>query len=309
MTSSRYDELRKRLIGPVYPILPAFHEDFSLDLQSVTGYVEYLNSFNVRALMLTAGTSRFNLLSNEEISQLNRTLVEANKGQSVSIIASPMTGSTSTAVKFAREAETIGADVLLIYYPERYYCDDYVYDYFKEISQNTTIGLMIHAYPMRHALDGQAYYSVDLCKRLIELGNVVGMKEEHLDPGHRFQLGAYVGKQFNLCVAGGGMRTFMASFLFHIPSYLVSVGSFKPDIEEKFYTAMMKKKFEKALNIVMNYEEPLFNAANHMGWHVAMKGVLSLLGLMSPHERPPLRSPDQHQWKVLKEVLTGFGWI
>ena len=60
---TKYEKIRKLIRGPVYPIPPAFNKDYSLDLDSVAGYVDYLNSFKVRTIMVTAGTSRLNLLS------------------------------------------------------------------------------------------------------------------------------------------------------------------------------------------------------------------------------------------------------
>lgn len=304
-----YDDLRERIRGPVYPILPAFNDDESLDFDATAQYVEYLNSFNVQALMVTAGTSRFNLLSNDEISQLNRTVVEANKGQAVVIVANPMIGPTSQAIAFAQEAEEMGADAMLLYNPERYYGDDPLYDYFSAIARSTKTGVMIHANPMRHAAGGAAQYSVDVCRRLAELDNFIGMKEEHGDADHRYKLATHLGDKLVFIVAGKAMRMFTGCFLFGVQAYLVSVGSFKPQIEEDFYAALMAGDYARALEPIRKYEEAFFDVAMPMGWHIAMKGALALLGLMPDFERTPLQPATVAEREKLRAVLSSFGWL
>lgn len=307
---SKYDDLLQRMKGPVYPVLPAFAEDLSMDLDATKAYVRYLNDHSVRTLMLTAGTSRYNLLSEDEISRLNRAMVEANDGKAITIVANPMTGPTFRAREFAKEAEAMGADILLVYYPERYYNDDQVYDYFASICEAADVGVMIHAYPMRSAVGGgTTNYSVDLCRRLSEIDNMVGMKEEHINESHRYKLAANLEGKFNLTVAGESMRMFMGCQMFGVDSYLVGVGSFKPQIEEDFYRNLMAGNTEAAFNAVHEIEEPFFDTAKKIGWHIAMKATLDLLGLMPDRERPPLPQVTDEQRAMLRTTLQQLGWL
>ncbi len=310
MAQNKYHTLQKKITGPVYPLLPAFQEDESLDLDALRRYVEYLNSHHVRCMMMTAGTSRYHLLERDEILQLNQAFLEANQGKSISIAATPMTGSTRSMVDFIKRVEEYGADIVLILYPERYYGDGRVYAFYEQVAEHTNIAIMIHAMPMRNGLgEGVSLYSVDLCKRLAKIDNIIGMKEEHFNPGHRFQLGVNVGDSMNICVAGGAMKTFMSAFLFNINSYLGGVGSFKPPLEEEFYTAMVQKNFDRACEIMMRYEYPLFAKVGGIGWHTSMKAILSLMNLMPATERSPMQQPDETQIKVLQELIQEFGWI
>lgn len=303
-----YEKLRKKIIGPAYPIPPAFSSDETLDYSSTRRYVSYLNSYSARTLVVTAGTSRFNLLTREEIIGLNRAVIEANDGKATVIAANPMTGSTKDAIQFAQEAHAMGADVLLVYYPERYYGDDRVYDYFRAILEASPIAIMIHANPMRHASGGQAFFSVNLCRRLAEYDNFIGMKEEHLDPTHRYKLAVHLSERMAFIVAGGGMRTFMSCYLFGIQATLTSIGSFRPDIEEAFYQKLMTNQFSDALAIVRQ-EEQLFDVAVPIGWHIAFKTILDIMGLMPPYERRPLQPPTSDERIRLQVLLQEFGWI
>ncbi len=302
------ETLRKKIIGPAYPIPPAFTADEALDYTATARYVTYLNHYAVRTLVVTAGTSRFNLLSRDEIVGLNRAVIEANEGKAIVIAANPMTGSTSDAIRFAQEVHAMGADVLLVYYPERYYGDARVYDYFAAILEASPMPIMIHANPMRHASGGQAFFSIDLCRRLTQYEHFIGMKEEHLDPTHRYKLAVNLSDRMAFIVAGGGMRTFMSCYLFGIQATLTSIGSFRPDIEERFYQKLMENQFSEALAIVRQ-EERLFDVAVPIGWHIAFKSILDIMGLMPPYERRPLQPPTADERARLQALLKELGWV
>ena len=121
MPSVQTKDLYERLHGPVYPILPAFNEDGTLNGPATAKYVRYLNRSNVRTLMVTAGTSRFNIMQRDEIINLNRIVIEENSRKAVVIAANPITGSTRDAIKLGKQFEDMGADAIMLYYPERHY--------------------------------------------------------------------------------------------------------------------------------------------------------------------------------------------
>lgn len=307
-----YADLRKKLKGPVYPILPAFNKDFSINYQTVASYVKFLNSHQVRTLMVTAGTSRFNLLTDAEIRKLNQVVVETNKNQATTVVANSMIGSTQRAIEFARQAEKIGADAILLYYPERYYNDERVFDYFQAVAARTKVGVLIHALPMRSAYAGispTAQFSLKLCQRLAQIDNIIGMKEESGQEDHRYKLAVHLKDKLALIVSGGSMRRFLSCVLFGVDAYLVGIGSFVPKIEEDFYEAVSRSDYQTALKIVVKYEEAFFEVAFPMGWHIAMKGAMNLLGLMPVAERPPLQPADPQERQQLRRVMIKLGWL
>ena len=303
---SKYTTLKDQLRGPVYPVCPAFTANGEFDVEATGNYIDFLLSKEVKVVMVTAGTSRFNLLSIDEVKQLNEVVVSRCKGKAITIAANQMIGSTKDAIDFTQHAEGIGADIILIYYPERYYGDDKVYDYFATIADSTDIGVMIHANPMRRAAaspNPNVNYSVDLCTRLTRLENMVGMKEEHGNSVHTYNLATNLSNEMAFIVAGGSMRLYLSCVLYGVQGFLVGVGNFIPQIEEDFYQLAIKGDYQGALKIVKEVEEPFFTAAMPMGWHIAMKGALNILGLMPNHERAPLAPADSAEMESLKEAL------
>src|SRR4051812_10245261 len=122
MATFSRDHIRTKLEGPVFPIPTPFTADGeAVDHEALERYVDFLAGAGVVALMSTVGTSRFNLLSMDEIKAVNATIAKAAKGRCIVILAGPMTGGTSLHVEFARHAEKTGADAFIAFLPERYY--------------------------------------------------------------------------------------------------------------------------------------------------------------------------------------------
>ena len=259
---------------------------------------------------VTAGTSRLNLLSSEETATLNRVVAQTAGPGVLTIGATPPSGSTDMASELARRAVDDGCDAVLLYFPERHYGDDAVFEYYAQIAARSKAPLMIHGVPLESGQGkGRVPYSLSLCRRLAGLDAVVGMKEEFGCEAVRYELAAHLGDRIPLIVAGASMRKYLGSALYGVCSWLVGVGSFVPRIEEEFFALMERGDHEAALAVVTGQEEPLFEVAMSMGWHVAMRALLDILGLMPGYERAPMARADQSQREQLQVLAARLGWL
>ena len=66
----------------VVAIPPSYFVE-SLETESTSEYVKYLHAHGATTVMTTAGTSQFNLLSTQEIHQLNQSIVDNFDGVSI----------------------------------------------------------------------------------------------------------------------------------------------------------------------------------------------------------------------------------
>jgi dihydrodipicolinate synthase/N-acetylneuraminate lyase len=307
---NKYINLKKKLKGPIYPIPPAFNKDQSLDEEGIINYVKFILSHNVRGIMVTAGTSRMNLLSYEEILLLNKLVIETVKKHSkenkpIIIAGNPPNLSTNKNIEFIKHIENYGADTILIYYPERYYNNQRIINYFNDIAKSTSMGILIHAVPIKGAVSGypSVPYTLELCKEICKNKNVIGMKEENGNESLRYKLVANLSNRISFIVAGESMRKFMSCAPFGVQSYLVGIGNFVPEIEENFFKYYEEKNFEKAFEIVRIYEEPFFDVSSKIGWHIAMKGAMEIFNLMKKYERDPLVPVNEKEYNELKNIL------
>ena len=310
---TRFDELRSRIRGPVFPIPVPFTSDEAVDYNALRGYAQFLVAHEAPVLMVTVGTSRFNLLTRAEMLAINEVVVEAAAGRAVVVAAGPgpASGSTRENVFFARHAREVGADAVLLVYPERWYGDDAVVGFFHDVAESADVGIMVHAVSMRDGFGGvhaRRMLDADLLSRIAEAPNVVGVKEENGDRAVYEAIFDRLNDRVPVIGAGGAMRRFIGDARRGAYTYLVGIGSFRPDLAVAFYRAVMAGDDARAARIAATYEDPYFEAAVGYGWHRALKETMHILDVMPPFERAPLHrlSPDER--RALAAIVASIGF-
>ncbi|MEM6902700.1 MAG: dihydrodipicolinate synthase family protein [Pseudomonadota bacterium] len=299
----------RELNGAVFPILTAFTEDGSLDLDATAAYVDKLVQGGAQTLMTTVGTSRFNLLTNDEIKQINARLAATIDGRATFIAASPMTGAFDLQLDFAKHAKATGADAFIAFYPERWYGDEHLKTFFYNLADQAGLPIMIHEMPMRSGLGGVAQYSLDLLDTLIAHPMIVGMKEECMDAGYAYKIHKRLRGRCGI-IGAGSMRNFLRDSAAGSQAYLVGVGSFFPQVANTFAALVNAGDVHAARDIMRRYEEPYFDRAVSFGWHIALKETLSIIGLMPAHERAPLARVGAEGRQALETLLRDeLGWL
>lgn len=301
------DHIRHNLEGPVFPILTPFTADGAVDHTALAKYVDFLAGAGVPALLSTVGTSRFNLLTFDEMKAVNATIAKAVDGRCICILAGPPSGTTALNIEFARHAESVGGDAFIAFFPERYYGEGPILEFFQALSDSVSIGVMIHEMPMRSGYGGQIQYSLDLLDKLVAMPGVVGMKEECMDGGYAYLLHRRLTGKAGI-IGAGSKRLYLRDFQAGAKSYLVGLGNFFPRVAMDFHKAMKEHRVNDAHAIVRAYEDPYFDVAVSVGWHIALKETLHLMNLMPPYERAPLPRLNETQRKKLEDCVDKLGW-
>ena len=291
----------KTIKGPVIPIPTPFYEDENIDFESLSSYVSKLVDLGIKNIMTTVGTSRYNLLSIEECKKVNETVVKSCKNKSVSIVANPIYGGTKHAIDFGNHAEEIGADYYLLYYPERHYGDDNIYNFYKTVANNINISVLIHEMPIRNGVGpGNVQFSIPLLKKLLAIPNIVGFKEEALDNDYsntileNFPNAVCIG-------AGGGMSRYLyRDFQRGAQAYLGGLGNFFPEIELEFFNCLQNGDVKKAESIVEKIELDYFKNVIPIGWHPHLKYAIYLQGWLPENERNPMKCLNNEEKKIIE---------
>jgi dihydrodipicolinate synthase/N-acetylneuraminate lyase len=291
----------KRFNGPVYPISPSFDENEKIEFKSTSKYIDYLSNNGVKIIMTTAGTSQFNLLTNKEIRELNLT-VSRFKGQK--ILGLPQLST----LHLLKEIEYLnnnldGDDIsLLILFPERYYSDDQIVQFFEDVCIVSNFPILVHGNLLKKGMGGTYEYSKPLLSRLSEIDGFIGIKEEASNIMHSTE---NISKNLEVIVAGGSMKRFWSLEPHGATTYLVGVGSFNPKWEEQFYneyyTDMVTSK-----NIITQIENPLFKTFMKCGWHLSMRTALKHMGFIKSDRRPfnqPTEKQKQNIINALNKIL------
>ncbi len=299
-----------KVTGPVIPLPTPFKADHSVDLDAMRSYVNWLIEHGIRNVMTTVGTSRYNLLTADEVKQVNEAVVSAADGRAITIVANPPVGGTAQAVDFAQHAESIGADLYLCIYPDRNYGEDYIFDFFNTVAQSVKTGILLHEMPMRNGLGGgTVQYSLPLLDRLFKVENIVGLKEESLDIGYGNKVVKAISEKAVVIGAGGGMSRYLRDYWLGAQAFLGGIGNFFPQLELEFFEAMTSRDYDKAFNIVHDIEAPFFSEMISIGWHPGLKGALAAKGLIPVHERAPLKEIGEADMNTIKNLLSNNGWL
>lgn len=300
-----------KVIGPVIPVPTPFDEKQEIRPDSMESYSKFLVENGIRNIMTTVGTSRYNLLTFDEVKSINTAMVKGMGGKGVSIVANPTVGGVKHAIDFAKHSEDIGADLLLLYFPERHYGDDNTFKFFETVAKNTNINILVHEMPMRNGFGGpNQQYSVDLIKRLLEIENIVGLKEEALDADYSNKVVSAVKDDAVIIGAGGGMSRYLSrDFDLGAKAFLGGIGGFEPHLELEFYEALQSGNKSRAEAIVNEIEKPYFADVCPLGWHPSLKSALALKGLMPKFERQPMKIFTEEENNFMKEVLRKNSWL
>lgn len=306
MISEIKQKFIQKVKGPVFTLPTPFQKDGLVDYDSLEKYVIFLIDKGVRTLAVSVGTSRFDILTIEEMKRVNELVVKTAKGKAITIVTTPTNGPTHQSIEFAQHAESIGADGILVVFPDRFFTEDAVYHFFEDIAQTCSVGVLIHEMPMRPGrsdLASKVHYSPDLIERISRIENVVGMKEESEDKALEYQYNRRFNGDF-LVIGCAGMRAFLLDYQWGQQAYLVAIGHFAPEIDLEFYSALTQGNYERARQIVFEIEGPFFDEAVKMGWQVALKEAMECAGLMKAWQRKPMVRLEMSQRKKISRILS-----
>ena len=289
---------------PVFPLLPSYLPSGTLDHTNIARYVAHLRSHGATTIMTTSGTSQFNLMSNDEVSELNTCAASAFPGRV--ILGAPLLAEGPLERFIESTTERHPTAELLLTYPERAYNDSDISDFFIRIARACPVPLKLHGLPLRRAQGGVQ----DLTGRIIDeitsaASNITGMKEECSTYEAGFRLCSSVTRHasFEFIVAGGSMRRYLLLQAAGAQSFLSGVGSLYPSVELAFARHMDAGRLREATSIISLIETPVFQVFMEIGWHKALRHAAKTLGLLSGGERRPMTEPTREERSDIEQVL------
>jgi 4-hydroxy-tetrahydrodipicolinate synthase len=133
----------------VFPIvITPFDESGRIDLDSQRNVVLYLIDSGAHGLGLLANASEAYSLSNQERSELMRTIIREVNGRVPVVVSTGYTG-TDIAVQLSQEAQQEGADAVMVLPPYYVRPDPAgIFHYFQKISDAISIPIMVQDAPL-----------------------------------------------------------------------------------------------------------------------------------------------------------------
>lgn len=255
----------------------------SVDVDALRRLVDWQIECGSHGLIPLGSTGEFLSVSDAERAQIVETVVEAADGR-VPVLIGTADEWTDKAVRYSLEAQSIGADGLMIISP--YYSsptEDELFEHFRRISDAVTIPIMVYNNPNTANVDIRP----EFVKRLGTLENVRYIKESSGDISrvreiHRIsdEVSVFAGYHpFESLAAGAN-------------GYVSVIGNFLPAESAAVCDLMDGGRHDEALQLY-NRMIPLLNAIAGDKYVSATKCAMAAVGMPVGDPRPPrLALPD-----------------
>ena len=187
--------MAKTLWHGVYPAATTqFAADLSLDLPACRRTLSELVADGVDGLVLLGTVGENNSLRPEEKRVALRAAVEAVGGR-VPLVAGVSELDTGRAIEFARDAEEIGIDALMLL-PAMVYVPTpaELYAHFRAVAEATSLPIMLYNNPPAYRVS----IDFDTLARLAPISNIVALKESAPDPRRFTDIINRFGERFTL---------------------------------------------------------------------------------------------------------------
>jgi len=294
-------ELKSALQGIIGFGVTPFHEDLSLNIEALRQNAAFLAE-HCEVIVPLAGNGELYSLSPEEHKTVGKAVVEEVRGRKPVVVGIGF--SMPIACEMARAAEAYGADGVLILPP--YFTssnDDGLYDYYRSIAQATKLGALLF---QTHAMN----FSVPLLRRLAEVPNIVGMKDEHGDM-HQFvrQWGAVGGRLELLC--GVGEILAPSYFALGVKAFTSGLINFMPGTCRRILKDLQEGNLETAARVIDKEAIPIFNLRKKRPGYVTLiiKEAMNLCGMNAGPVRPPLAPLPASDLDELRSLLANLGLL
>jgi 4-hydroxy-tetrahydrodipicolinate synthase len=162
----------------VYPaVLTPFKKDDSIDFDMFEKNTKAQLDAGVDGIIIAGSLGEASTLSQGEKNELLVFAKEVIQDR-VPLIVGIAEQSTKVAVEYAGEAESNGADGLMILPPMRYKADDReTVEYYKTVAKNTSLPIMVYNNPV----DYKILVTLDMFEELAAISNIQAIKESTRD--------------------------------------------------------------------------------------------------------------------------------
>lgn len=282
--------------GSGVALVTPFTKDNKVDYFTLKNLIDYQIASGTKAIIILGTTGEASTISQDERTKIIKFAVCLASGK-IKVIVGTGSNSTKTAIKFSQEAESLGADGVLVVTPYYNKCNqEGLYFHYKKIAQSIKIPIILYNVPSRTGVN----LLPETVLKLSKLKNIVGIKEAS---GNLSQIAELC---WSLPVK---MAVYSGDDLLTLPA--ISVGASGvisvtancyPESVAALCDFALSGDFHNAKrmhNHLFKINKALFLDVNP----ICVKEYLNLKGFSVGKPRLPLTSPNTNTQKILKEVF------
>jgi dihydrodipicolinate synthase/N-acetylneuraminate lyase len=288
-------ELRSRILGPVNSIPTTFTCDGEIDWPGVRKIIETGITGGSMISLLTVGDSQFDFLSDEEVAELTKVLVEQSAGRAVTVAATKRWW-TGTALAFAHYCREIGVDMLMMLPSQHVVSATDLAGWYKAVAE--VIPVMLVGKPTHEILDD-----------LLDEPRICAFKEDGTLE-YALETMTKYHSQWEF-VTGGFYRRHLTQWPYGCRAFFSWTSSFAPHVAQRYWQALQQNDLDSATEVIVRVEVTFAQLArrNPEGWQATWRGAFELNGVAQRYLRPPRRSLNDAEMAELAAALDQIGLL
>ncbi|AZB42429.1 2,4-dihydroxyhept-2-ene-1,7-dioic acid aldolase [Bacillus sp. FJAT-42376] len=295
-----FEEAKKRLRGSIAPVITPFHEDGSIDFQTLEKLIDWHIESGSHGISVTGTTGEPSSLTVEERVQV---MDIAAKTVSKRVPFVPGTGSANyeETLYLTKKAQELGADAAMVIVP--YYnkpSQHALYKHFKTVAESVDIPIIIYNIPGRTAVNLEVKTMARLAK---DVPNIIGAKESNKDFEHVNRVLLECGRDFLLY---SGIELLCYPMLaIGGAGYISATANIEPKKVADVYNAWSEGDLTRALNLhyeLMPLNDVLFKDTNP----APLKAALGMMHKIKPVLRMPMDLPSKELQDEIRSVLKNY---
>lgn len=294
-------EIRAALSGPWPSIRTPFTRQGDIDFDGVRNYVDFVINAGAKAVILTWGDSLYSLLTDDEIAQLTKVVVQHVNKRAL-VVAADNQWWTGKEVEFARYCVQIGADMLMVLPPDwaRSTTVESLVAHYAAVAEHIPV-MIVTNYLARWPQTS----SLNVIKALYDrVPGVVAVKDDVC--GQFIRRVCLLTHDRWALSAGGYKENHMNMLPYGVDGFLSTFMTFKPEITWRYWKAIEADDLAAARAVIRDYEMPLFRYARAIGDggpDAVLHGIYELIGIAKRYRRPPYHSLTDGQMAGLADFL------
>jgi len=287
--------------GVVAATATPFKDNEDLDLEGLKTLTRYLLDGGVDGVMAVGGTGEFPHLSRQEKKAVIRTVADEVKG-TVPVIAGTAACTIRECNELMTDARDAGADAAIMVPPYYFILnEESLFLHFKTLAGKNILPVVVYNNPLYTGNPMSPF----LLARLMQLDNIIGIKQSSADMGQLVEVLRLTGVDASICT--GIDSQFLPALMVGAAGIYSTAASVIPAHMKKIYTLFRENKFSEARELHFKVQELNRFLEYDPGYVSPAKEALQILGLPAGPVRRPMPELIPAQKAGLTKALVNLG--
>ena len=303
---TNHDAVREGLTGPVTSVSVPFNKDDSIDYTGLRRCLDFYIAGGSNAMILTYGDSLYSILSDQEVAEVTKVVVEHTAHRAL-VVAADRQWATPQEIEFAQYCRDLGADLLMVLPPNwSFSCTPAsLVSHYATIAEHIPIMLVTNLF--RNQPLAQSLNVIEMVRD--QVAGVMAIKDDLMGEFAR-KMAIQVHDQWAI-ISGGRKENHLDLLSYGCDGYFSTFSKFYPKIAQNYWVAIQAEDWDRAREIIRSQDMPLFDIllSQPGGYDATIHATFELAGVAQRWRRKPYYSLNDVEIEALAEEFKLKGWV